>query len=187
MSSRQGPTQAKYIAPKQTKIRFSKYDQVRSIPHVNDFSDRQLKDCYYGHEELRAIRRQCAEIVSEVNKGLASGGDGLFLRGLDEHTIEYKRSHDVRSKNLYDALHRMQRYQKLTGRDVSEKLAELLRNISAPAVAAAQVAAISDVFSSYKGTWSSITVPVMRELQTKPGEEAKHFQYAMATRSCMRQ
>mmetsp|Transcript_38765 Transcript_38765/g.93703 ORF Transcript_38765/g.93703 Transcript_38765/m.93703 type:complete len:185 (-) Transcript_38765:83-637(-) len=184
MSSRQGPTQAKYIAPKQTKIRFSKYDQVRSIPHVNDFSDRQLKDCYYGHEELRKIRKQCEEILSHVNKG---GASGLFLRGLDEHTIEYKRSQDVRSKNLYDALHRMQRYQKLTGKDVSENMSELLRNISAPAVAAAQVAAISDLFSSYKGTWSNRTVPVMRELQTKPGEEAKHFQYAMATKSCMRQ
>ncbi|CAJ1959861.1 unnamed protein product [Cylindrotheca closterium] len=181
------PIARKYVAPKETKIRFSKYDQVRPIPHVNDFSDRQIKECYYGHEELRAIRKQCAGIVKHVNKGGASGGDGFFLRGLDQHTIEYKRSQDVSCKNLYNAVHRMQRYQKLSGKDVSEKMSEILGKISAPAVAAAQVAAISDLFSSYKGTWSNRSVPVMREARTKPDEASTYFQYAMPTKDVMSQ
>lgn len=179
--------QRKYIAPKEAKIRFAKYDEVRSIPHVNSFSDRQINECYYTREELRGIRKQCAGIVSQVNKGGASGGDGFFLRGLDQHTIEYQRSQDVRCKNLYGAVHRMQRYQKLSGRDISEQMREQLGKISAPSVAAAQIAAISDLFSSYKGTWSNRSVPVMREVRTKPDEESVHYQYAMATNSLMGQ
>ena len=165
------------------KIRFSKYDQVRTIPNIDDFSDKQIEESYYSHEELRAIRRECAEIVNHVNNEGANNTEiFFFLRGLDQHVTDYRRSQHARSKALYDALHRMQRYQQLSGKDGgSEKMAEVLRKISEPAVAAAQVAAISDIFSSFKGTWTNRSVPIMREARTNEG--STHFQYAMSSKT----
>ena len=162
------PKESTLHQKKKRFIRFAKYDEVRVIPHVNDFSDEQISDCYYGHDELRAIRKHCAVIVSHVNKQGTSGGDGFFLRGLDQHTIEYKRTQDSRSKALYDTLKQVQREEKLTGRDLSEKLAKELNLISESSVVAAHVAAISDLFSSFKGTWTKAAQPVIRDIPNKP-------------------
>jgi hypothetical protein len=130
---------------------------VFHIPHINDMSEEEIQDCWMTSEDLRAIRQSCIGTVRELNNG--EPPEGMFLRGLDQHSHKYKERKDKINNQVYDAVFRIQEFQRLSGKDASEVMAKLCTKYSEPSVIAAHTAAISDIFSAYKGLWSKRAIP----------------------------
>jgi hypothetical protein len=140
-------------------VRFNRYDEVFDIPHIKDLSKQEILDVWMTNEDIRDIQTECIGAVSMVGKGSVS--NGFLLRGLDQHTLKYKEERDVIKDQVYDAVFSIQEFQRVTGTDVSELICAMCEKRSEAAVVAAQIAAISDVFSSFKDTWSQRTIPVI--------------------------
>jgi hypothetical protein len=147
-------------------VQFSEFDAVQRIPHINDFSEAQIRDCYYSKQDIRNIQAECVGIVAHTNIEGIKGGDGFNLRGLDQHTSEYKQNQSSMSRHLYDTVFTLQKYQQQTGKDVSDRMAKLCEKFAAPAVAAAQINAMSDIFSAFNGSWTKRGTPVIRDIPT---------------------
>lgn len=148
-------------------MQFAEHKSVHNIPHVNDFSEAQIRDSYFSPRELRNIRAECIDIVSYTNEKGVEDGDGFFLRGLDQHTLRYKKTQDSMCRQLYDTVKAFQDFQDQTGVDVSERMAKLCQKFSAPAASAAQVSAMSDIFSAFKGSWTRRGTPVIQDIPTR--------------------
>jgi hypothetical protein len=131
---------------------------VLEIPHINDLSPEEIFDCWMTPEESQSIREECLGTVAENDKKMT---DGMLLRGLDQHTNRYKEARDFISRQVYDAIFSVQEFEQENGVDCSELMAQLSAKYSAPATIAAQSAAISDLFSSFKGTWSHRNIPTV--------------------------
>ena len=141
------------------RVRFSKLDTVFEIPHINDMSDEEIEDCWFGPAEFRSIRVECMDTVKEVDAGKQN--EGYFLRGLDQHTLRYKERRDEIGHQVYLAVFEVQTYQWRTGIDASDLIAQASQKYSQPAVAAAHMAAISDLFSAFKNTWTERHIPTV--------------------------
>jgi hypothetical protein len=160
----------------QNQLKFADYDFVFEIPHIKDIPPDVVRDVYMSSEELAAIRRECIGTVKQMNNDAAAGGDGTgssmkegeFLRGLDQHTLKYSERKKSIDRRVYDAVFRIQEFQRKTGVDASSIMAKHCAINSEPSVAAAHVAAISDVFSSFKGTWSERSIPNPEACSSKP-------------------
>lgn len=149
-------------------ITFADYDMVFEIPHVNDLPASVIRDVYLSSDELRAIRRDCIGTVQQMNEGGDNMPEGSFLRGLDQHTLKYKERKTGIDKRVYETVFRIQEFQRNTGVDASHIMAKHCANNSEPSVAAAHIAAISDLFSSFKGTWSERSIPAPEACSAKP-------------------
>jgi hypothetical protein len=148
-------------------VQFSEFDSVQRIPHKNEFSEAQIRDCYYSSQDLDNIQAECLGIVSHTNQEGMKGSNGFFLRGLDQHTSKYKQNQNSMSRHLYDTVFSLQKYQQQTGKDISDRMATLCEKFSAPAVSAAQITAMSDIFSAFNGSWSKRATPVIRDVPTQ--------------------
>lgn len=146
-------------------VQFEDYDEVYDIPHIKNFSKGDIQNAYFSSKELQEIRAGCIDIVAQADKERRKG-DGFYLRGLDQHTHKYKQTRRMFSRQVYDTVFLIQKFEKTYGIDASEKMAELCEKYSAPAVTAAQVAAMSDLFSAFKGSWSHRVTPL---IQSTPG------------------
>eukprot|EP00529_Nitzschia_sp_RCC80_P031193 CAMPEP_0113461640 /NCGR_PEP_ID=MMETSP0014_2-20120614/11653_1 /TAXON_ID=2857 /ORGANISM="Nitzschia sp." /LENGTH=363 /DNA_ID=CAMNT_0000353423 /DNA_START=370 /DNA_END=1458 /DNA_ORIENTATION=- /assembly_acc=CAM_ASM_000159 len=141
---------------KNENIHFADYDCVFEIPHINDFPPEVVRDVYMSSSELTAIRRECIGTVKQMNDSDGNTEqykEGQFLRGLDQHTLKYTERKKGIDRRVYEAVFRIQEFERKTGVDASEIMAKHCAINSEPSVAAAHIAAISDVFSSFKGTW----------------------------------
>ena len=77
---------------------------------------------------------------------------------------EYQKRSDAIIKKVQDSVFRVQKYQRdHQWKDCSELIALASSKFSEEAVIAAQVAAVSDMFSSFKGTWSQRHIPTIEE------------------------
>ncbi len=112
-----------------------------------------------NQEEFSHIRRECLGAVGEIGQEKVS--DGCLLRGLDQHTNRYKKTRDFISRQVYDAVLSVQDFERANGLDCSDLMARLSQKYSEPAVIAAQSAALSDLFSSFKGTWTHRSIPTV--------------------------
>lgn len=148
---------------------FADFDTVFQIPHINDMSSEEKLDCWMTDKDLRDIRMQCIGTVREMNgKEGENPPEGTFLRGLDQHSDKYKERKDQINKQIYDAVFRIQDFQRLSGKDASEVMAKLCNKYSEPSVVAAHMAAISDIFSLHKETWSTRAIPDANVFEDKP-------------------
>ena len=154
------------------RIRFSKYDAVYDIKHINDFTDQEIQDCYMNPNELKAIRMECRVAVKEYDGKGKDGNkehvekEGYYLRGLDQHTNKYRERKDDIAKQVYDAVFRIQDFAWNSGvDDCTDMIAKASMKYSEPSVIAAQMAAMSDLFSSFKGTWTQRHIPT---IESKP-------------------
>lgn len=129
------------------------------IPHINDLSSEEIRDVWMHEDEFRRIRRECLGTVGEVGDEKVS--DGCLLRGLDQHTNRYKNVRDFIGRQVYDAVLSVQEFEQANGIDCSELMAQMSIKYSEPSVVAAQSAAISDIFSSFKGTWTHRSIPTI--------------------------
>ena len=164
---------------KKKYVRFSKTRKVRRIPHINDMTREQIVECWMQPEDFRSIRLECRAVVKAVDSGRPLP-EGYFLRGLDQQTMEYRERSDGVVRRVYDAVFRVQQYQKelratkRQGRgitDLSLLMARVAAQNSEPAVIAAQLAAMSDLFSSFKDTSTKRCFPTIVEPHTTPTPE----------------
>lgn len=132
---------------------------VLEIPHINDLSPEEIFDCWMTGDDLRSIRKQCIGTVGEVGDNKIT--DGMLLRGLDQHTNRYKEARDFISRQVYDAVFSVQEFERAKGVNCSELMAQLSSKYSEPSVISAQSAALSDLFSSFKGTWTHRNIPTI--------------------------
>jgi hypothetical protein len=144
---------------KKKSVRFDEYDEIFDIPHINDLSKQEILDVWMTKEDIRHIQEECIGAVRMIGKGSVS--NGFLFRGLDQHTLKYKEERDVIKDQVYEAVFSIQKFQKATGADVSELICAMCEKRSEAAVVAAQITAISDLFSSFKDTWSQRTIPVI--------------------------
>ena len=110
-------------------------------------------------EDFHEIRMECLGKVEELGHEKVS--DGMLLRGLDQHTHRYKEVKGFISRQVYDAVFTVQEFEKANGVDCSELMAQLSRKYSEPSAVAAQTAALSDIFSSFKDTWTHRSIPTI--------------------------
>lgn len=120
-----------------------------------------------GSDDFTSIRQECLGTVSSIGNDKVS--DGFLLRGLDQHTNRYKETRDFIGRQLYDAVLSVQEFERTNGVDCSELMGRLSRKYSEPSVVAAQSAALSDLFSSFKGTWSQRSIPTIPDGALKSG------------------
>ena len=127
------------------------------IPHINDLSDDIVENCWMGPDDFKSIRVDCLSTVKEIDTGKQP--EGYFLRGLDQHTMKYKERRDEIGRQVYMAVFELQTYQWSTGVDATDLIARASSKYSEPAAIAAHMAAISDIFSAFKNTWTARNFP----------------------------
>jgi hypothetical protein len=119
------------------RLRFSPYDEVFEIPHINDLSEEEVDGVWMSQDEIKAVRRNAKCMVALMDKG-DNHMEGLEVRGLDQNTPSYARRREAILKLVYQAVNRIQTYQEANGVQVPELMAELCQKISSSSVAAAQ-------------------------------------------------
>ena len=129
------------------------------IPHIRDLTQEEISSVWMNDEEFRSIRRECLGTVGDL--GDAKVSDGFLLRGLDQHTCRYKNARDFIGRQVYDAVLSVQEFEKANGIDCSELMAQMSIKYSEPSVVAAQSAAISDIFSCFKDSWTHRSIPTI--------------------------
>ena len=129
-------------------------------------SDREIHDCWMTEKDLHDIRKQCIGTVRDMNG--PAPPEGSFLRGLDQHTDKYRERKDEINRQIYDAVARIQDFQRLSGKDATEVMAKLCHKYSEPSVVAAHMAAISDIFAMHKNTWSKRAIPDANVFEEEP-------------------
>lgn len=110
-------------------------------------------------DEFLSIRHECLGTVGAIGDEKVT--DGFFLRGLDQQTNRYKQTRDFLQRQIYDAVLSVQEFEQANNVDCSELMAKLSAKYSEASVVAAQSAALSDLFSSFKGTWSQRAIPTI--------------------------
>jgi hypothetical protein len=166
------PPSTKTKISNKRRITFADYDMIFEIPHINDMSSQEIQDQWMSAEDLRNIRKDCIGTVKEMNDG--EPPEGVFLRGLDQHTMKYKARKEEIDRQVYDAVFRIQEFQRLSGVDASEVMANLCTKYSEPSVVAAHTAAISDIFSSFRDTWSTRAIPDSAVFAEKPQSQGTY-------------
>jgi hypothetical protein len=147
-------------------IEFSDFDLVFEIPHINDMTPEEIHDQWMTSEDLSNIRRGCIGTVRDINNG--DPPEGTFLRGLDQHTLKYKERKEEIDRRVYDAVFRIQEFQRTSGVDATDVMANLCARYSEPSVVAAHTAAITDIFAAFHDTWSRRAIPDQAVFDDKP-------------------
>jgi hypothetical protein len=147
------------VKKEKKRVRFSEFDDVFEIPHIKDLSKQEIRDVWMADEDFKSIRQECMGAVENIGKGDVS--DGFLLRGLDQHTLKYKAARESIGRKVTDVVLKIQEFERAHGVDASELMAKLCAKYSEPAVVAAQITAISDLFSCFRNTWSQRTIPTI--------------------------
>jgi len=133
---------------------------VQEIPHINDLSQEEVDSVWMNDDDFFVIRQECLGTVGEIGPDKVT--DGFLLRGLDQHTHRYKETKGFIGRQVYDAVFSVQEFQRANGGiDCSELMSQLVQKYSEPSLIAAQSAALSDLFSSFKGTWTHRSIPTI--------------------------
>ena len=143
-------------------VQFASMTRIILVPHIKDFSQRQIKDCYVSNDEINTIRRECNIILQCSSKKQQLQEEGYVMRGLDKETFHYSKRRDGIYSQLLEAVFSMQQIHQTTGKDTTDMMSKLCQRITEPCVVAAQMAAISDIFSAFRGTWSQRHIPTIK-------------------------
>ena len=146
-------------------VTFYPFVKMREITHINDMDDDIIRNTYMTSDDLASIRSECIDMVHELQDeyGEVTIKEGYFLRGLDKRTYKYCEHRDQIHNELQDAVYQIQQLQKITGKDTTQLLADTCAKISQPSVVSAQMAAISDLFTSFQDTWMKRTIPTIHK------------------------
>ena len=87
------------------------------------------------------------------------------LRGESGWRKKTERRDEI-GRQVYDAVFRLQDFQWASGADCTELIAKASMKYSEPSAVAAQMAAMSDLFSSFKGTWTQRHIPTIEARPT---------------------
>ena len=142
-------------------IRFNENVIVQEIPHIRDMSTDELTSVWMKGDEFNSIRSSCRTMVNNVDSGELPPEGFALLRGLDQHMKNYKERRDEIHSQVHEAVFRLQRFQTLSGVNMSEEISKACIKYSEPALIAAHMAAISDLFTAFKDTWTQRHIPTV--------------------------
>ena len=145
-------------------VRFAPDVRVKKIRHVNDMSEEELNGVYMHPNDFVEIRSQCIELVEDRDFNT----EGYFLRGLDKQTDHYREKVDNLRYEIQDAVFLIQELAYQSNIDCTEIIAKVVSKKSEPAVAAAHMSGVSDLFSAFKDTWTQRHIP---DVVTPEGED----------------
>ena len=92
------------------RVRFSHYDDVFEIRHIDDMSNQEIDDLWLSRECLQDIREECRSIVQSINEGCTADNedDRFYIRGLDQHTTHAVKCRKALQNIIYEAVGRVQ-------------------------------------------------------------------------------
>ena len=120
-------------------VRFSPFDEVMEVLHVNDMSDEEISQVWYSSKEMQAIRRKCRRTVDLMNRC-----ETLTSRGLEKHTEQILRQRSEIKSEIYEILLDTQHLQRLRGVVDPEQIAGLYKPYSDIAHLEAHMIGLSD-------------------------------------------
>ena len=148
------------------RVTFNRNATLRPIPHVYDMPPEVIRDTYMSPEDFVTIREDCAHLLHTAD----FTKEGYFLRGVDKSTWKYTTKRNEIHNKVHKAVEDIQYMERITGQDYSDLLAKTCSKYSEPAAVAAQMAAISDLFSAFRGTWTQRAIPTIKESALKHGD-----------------
>ena len=123
-------------------------------------SQEELSNVYMTSTEFAEIRSQCMELVDTKD----FNNEGYYLRGLDKQTDHYRTQIDQLRYEIQDAVFLIQElaYQSNVEYEAAaEIIAKVVSKKSEPAVAAAHMTGVSDLFTAFKDTWTQRHIPTV--------------------------
>jgi hypothetical protein len=143
-----GPQDYNDTKPVEKCISFAAYDEVIEIPHINDFSDDEIKNTWMSHQQCQSMRKEFAELVNRMDEAHSTDQKifSFCTRGLESHTDLYSTRRKAYRRVMYNAMARvLSRHENNTGGDcLDAALAEISKVCSASSVEAAKKIAAWD-------------------------------------------
>lgn len=128
------------------KLRFSPYDDVFEIPHIDDFPQEEVDSMWFVSEELQAMREECVALCARLDE---SEDVDFCIRGLDQHTKKYNEKRYAIQKIVSEGVFKIMQYQSNANIDVTQVISQLYQNLSASSVAAAAEIGRMDAFAAH--------------------------------------
>mmetsp|Transcript_18433 Transcript_18433/g.42327 ORF Transcript_18433/g.42327 Transcript_18433/m.42327 type:complete len:366 (+) Transcript_18433:267-1364(+) len=153
------------------KIRFHGRVQFKTIRHVNEFTDDEIRNGWYDKDDFNAMSDNVSEIAALISKGKKTlNGEVLCTRGL-EHIVEEELA-DYRAQKMIssiDAVLDAQEEQWEEGRDDPDVIAKLYAEYAKSLLEEAHMIGLQDEKEGYK-TWDDL---FQDPLYQKKANEAK--------------
>mmetsp|Transcript_18434 Transcript_18434/g.42334 ORF Transcript_18434/g.42334 Transcript_18434/m.42334 type:complete len:185 (+) Transcript_18434:267-821(+) len=139
------------------KIRFHGRVQFKTIRHVNEFTDDEIRNGWYDKDDFNAMSDNVSEIAALISKGKKTlNGEVLCTRGL-EHIVEEELA-DYRAQKMIssiDAVLDAQEEQWEEGRDDPDVIAKLYAEYAKSLLEEAHMIGLQDEKEGYK-TWDDL-------------------------------
>jgi hypothetical protein len=133
----------------QNRVRFSPYDEILEIPHVNDLSQEEVDDVWMSRDGLQLIQTHCRSKVKMMEE-MPNELDAIWcVRGLEQHTSRHSQNRTRTKLQIYNAVFELHKFQATQGLMVEELTAELCQKYSANSVLAAYKVGISDAKAAH--------------------------------------
>eukprot|EP00536_Pseudo-nitzschia_multiseries_P008696 jgi/Psemu1/66641/estExt_Genemark1.C_2260003 len=151
------------------RIKFHGRVQFKKIPHVNEFTDQEIRDGWYHKDDFNAMSDEVSDIAALVESGQTTlNGEELCLRGL-EHIVQEELA-DFRAQKMIssiDAVLDAQEEQWDEGKDDPDVIAVLYAEYGKPLLQEAHEIGLQDELEGYK-TWDDLfQCPIYQERAAK--------------------
>lgn len=132
--------------PQDRKLRFSDYDDVFEIKHIDEYSREDVDRLWISSKQMNKIRKECRELRDRLD----AGGDVDFCtRGLKQHTSFYTAKRDALQRIIQEGVFKVYEYRHSVTIDVDVCISDLYKKMSASSVEAAIETAKSDEIEVY--------------------------------------
>jgi len=146
-------------------VRFSKYDQIHDIPHINDFSQEETDQCWMNEDDNHFIRSRLYQLIDMMEDGYRYpiSADTIIvhkhlicIRGLEGNTSQKQNERGQRQKKIQTAVYHLQQQQKEDGALNPQAIREVCRKYSKESTKNARFVGISDAVISLSKRHSKI-------------------------------
>jgi len=134
-------------------IRFSKYDEINYIPHINDISQEEIDSSWMSEDDYNTIRSRSLRLVEmiEDTKRYPISADTMIVnkhlicvRGLSDMTSQCVYERDLLQRRLQTAVFRIQEQQKEDNIVDPQAIRQVSRKYSKKSTKSARFVGISD-------------------------------------------
>mmetsp|Transcript_8502 Transcript_8502/g.8348 ORF Transcript_8502/g.8348 Transcript_8502/m.8348 type:complete len:268 (-) Transcript_8502:58-861(-) len=138
-------------------VRFSKYDQIHDIPHINDFTQEEIDECWMNEEDYHFIRSRSYKLIDMMEDGnrYPISADTIIvhkhlicIRGLEGNTSQKQNERGQRQKKIQTAVYHLQQQQKEDGVINPQAIRQVSKKYSKEPTKNARFVGISDECAS---------------------------------------
>ena len=142
------PRQPQRLKPPKKRVHFNENARVKTIRHLNDMSEKEIRRIYINSQEASEIRMSCLELVQRmeerevladmdfnVRNGDFDNDDNDCTRGLEKHTAINNEELIQKRKQLYASVFKIQAFRIPGGfMDVEGTIAEICTKLTQESV-----------------------------------------------------